>query len=409
MDVISVNKKFAKACRRLEGDVESIFLSHSGEQRGECITVERKAKNGSYHTDLSDYHLNVAAWRHYGKSFKASNKIKELWLKFVDMEVSLEAARCFEAFLKEMKENISVETFHLGMNISPEISLLDLRYFLRNNNALTEVCLSQDSERPVSPRESANISAALRDVSLEKLRIYLLDYTNNGAFEQILMACRKMKGLHFLWLTENYQFTALAELIRDPTGSLEVLEIKMDRDRSPNLDLERAEREIFSSLTQNTQLKKLHSIGFLDDEEATECFETLLCNKANIESICQSNHTLQEIDLFHLHDGYLPVNFQQPGEQYLKLNKNPNKKKVMQAKIIQFYFSGDFDVSSIGNMPLGLLAEILGIGVQKKQSAVYNILKSVPELCGVSSRDGVHLDWSSNNNGGYNKRQRVGS
>ena len=55
---------------------------------------------------------------------------------------------------------------------------------------------------------------------------------------------------------------------------------------------------------------------------------------------------------------------------------------------MQFYFSGHFDMSSITNMSLSVVAHIMGIDVEDKQSAIFNILKSIPELCSASSSDG---------------------
>lgn len=144
-----------------------------------------------------------------------------------------------------------------------------------------------------------------------------------------------------------------------------------------DLDMEWAESEILKSLTQNTKLRDLRATSLFQGDGARESFKILLCNIASIQSVRQSNHTLQKIMI-----DYKDVTCQ----QYVELNKNPNKKKVIQEKMMQFYFAGDFDASAIADTPLAILAHILGLDVQKKQSAVYNILKSVPELCNVLNR-----------------------
>ena len=77
---------------------------------------------------------------------------------------------------------------------------------------------------------------------------------------------------------------------------------------------------------------------------------------------------------------------------------------------MQFYFSGHFDMSSITNMSLSVVAHIMGIDVEDKQSAIFNILKSIPELlCSASSRDGVQSQISLADGSvvGYNKRQKT--
>ena len=77
---------------------------------------------------------------------------------------------------------------------------------------------------------------------------------------------------------------------------------------------------------------------------------------------------------------------------------------------MQFYFSGDFDTSSITNMPLSVVAHIMGIDVEDKQSAIFNILKSIPELCSASSSDGRGSQSQislADGSVGCNKRQKT--
>ena len=220
---MSANEQFVRASNRLEC-VESILVHSRAGEGGECILARSSEEvYGSYHTDISDSDLNVVGWRQYGKAIKTNKNIKQLSLGSVDDSevVSPEVARCLEAFFNEMKENTSIDIFDLHFCMSTAVSALDLRYFLQNNHALTEVRLLRNDIGSVFPEESAHISTALRDVSLETLSIDCRDFINNGAFEQILLACRKVKELRLVELYVNNQVTALAELLRDPTGSLE--------------------------------------------------------------------------------------------------------------------------------------------------------------------------------------------
>ena len=287
------------------------------------------------------------------------------------------------------------------------VSALDLRYFLENNKNLKEIDLR--SGDIVSPAQSAHISTAFRDVSLKKLCIGWDGFdgpdifTNNGAFEQIILACQKVKKIHIHRLKENYQCTSVAALLQDPVGSLEelTLELPYNDDDDSEFDLERAKNELLAGLSRNNKLKIL-DVGrdLFHDDEYKSRFKNLLCNITSIDSICQSNHTLQWM--------WINAKIQEHCDAFLELNRNPNKNKVIQAKIMQFYFSGDFDASSIANMPLALLAEILGIDVEKKQSAVFNILKSIPELCDAGSRDLVQtVECSKVSSRETNKRKRV--
>ena len=91
-------------------------------------------------------------------------------------------------------------------------------------------------------------------------------------------------------------------------------------------------------------------MGLCQTGELNERIRQLLCNTASIETIIQSNHSLQILMINGEKDQY---------QQYLEINKNPNKKKVVQTKIMQFHFSGNFEKSSIANMPLSVLTYIM--------------------------------------------------
>ena len=65
-------------------------------------------------------------------------------------------------------------------------------------------------------------------------------------------------------------------------------------------------------------------------------------------------------------------------------------------------------IRPIINMPFGLLTEILGIEVSDKQSAVFNILRCIPELCDVSSRNMIQsMEDRDAEFGSDKKRQNV--
>jgi hypothetical protein len=98
----------------------------------------------------------------------------------------------------------------------------------------------------------------------------------------------------------------------------------------------------------------------------------------------------------------------------LLLNKIENKKKVIQNKIIQFYFVGDFDLAPFASLPLSVLARVMSLGervefdlvscanmsrafldkyqrihlegIPNKQTAIFELLRGIPELCNVSAR-----------------------
>ena len=83
---------------------------------------------------------------------------------------------------------------------------------------------------------------------------------------------------------------------------------------------------------------------------------------------------------------------------------------MIQRKLMKYYFTLRVDLSSPvqSTNTLGIWTEILGIDVPEKQSALFNILKCIPELCDVSSRSLVQSVGSYGEDGGSDKkRQKV--
>ena len=70
--------------------------------------------------------------------------------------------------------------------------------------------------------------------------------------------------------------------------------------------------------------------------------------------------------------------------------ENANKDKVIREKIAWYYFSGDFDISPLANMTIKLqprvLAMIEGDSINR-QSPIFRMLTSIPELLNISSRE----------------------
>jgi hypothetical protein len=143
-----------------------------------------------------------------------------------------------------------------------------------------------------------------------------------------------------------------------------------------HLDSEQAWRDILASLVGNSHLQEL----CLDNFEVSENrFDKLLCDISSIESIANSNHTLEKIMQF---GG--PSRF---ARQCLGLNKNTNKAEVIRNKIFGFYFVEDFDVSPFLSMAVSVLPEVLSqIKRTNKLPAIYKLLRCLPELSNVSDR-----------------------
>jgi hypothetical protein len=105
-----------------------------------------------------------------------------------------------------------------------------------------------------------------------------------------------------------------------------------------------------------------------------------------LEEINVSGHTLSKL-----------------ANKCLELNKNENKTQVVRHKILQFYFVGKYDVYPFISMPLSVLPEVISQirgKKKKKMSAIYRLIKCIPELCNISARESTHQSG--------NKRPKIG-
>jgi hypothetical protein len=199
-----------------------------------------------------------------------------------------------------------------------------------------------------------------------------------GVFERIVSTCFGVEKLQVLCSTINI-YTALAALLRDPRTVMQCLNIWNYDIHIHHIDIRLALRKIAASLVGNTKLMELGLLQFFTQEVYDE-FDTILCNASSLESICKSNHTLAKIFLMH---GDLSA----CTEECLDLNKDENKNRVIRNKILQYYFIGGFSLAPFSVMPASVLAEVLSLGAKSnKQTAIFELLRGIPDLCNVSSR-----------------------
>jgi len=77
-----------------------------------------------------------------------------------------------------------------------------------------------------------------------------------------------------------------------------------------------------------------------------------------------------------------------------KLNIIENKEKVIREKIARYYFVGDFDVSPLARLPVSAVPSVLVMikgNKPARQSAIFRLLKSIPDLCNVGSRVNINV------------------
>jgi hypothetical protein len=95
----------------------------------------------------------------------------------------------------------------------------------------------------------------------------------------------------------------------------------------------------------------------------------------------------------------------------VKLNRNPDKEAVIRQKIARYYFVGSYDVSPFVNMPISLLPKVIGLIKGEnhvRQSAIFRMLRSIPDLCNLSGRcSGQIADEEDSAGSSTCKRQKV--
>ena len=167
----------------------------------------------------------------------------------------------------------------------------------------------------------------------------------------------------------------------------------------------------------NTCLETLYIFCCKGDTFFTSA-QTLLCDTTSIESICLSNHTLIELQPFLESEVRFDVFSEQEVKfgiivDSLRLNRNSNKNRVIREKISRYYFVGNFDVSPFVKLPVSVVPSVLGMIKGKKldrQSAIFRLLKSIPDLCNVVSRVNINVgnddDIDVVNDASFDSRKR---
>ena len=167
----------------------------------------------------------------------------------------------------------------------------------------------------------------------------------------------------------------------------------------------------------NTCLETLYIYCCKGDTFFTSA-QTLLCDTTSIESICLSNHTLIELQPFLESEVRFDVFSEQEVKfgiivDSLRLNRNSNKNRVIREKISRYYFVGNFDVSPFVKLPVSVVPSVLGMIKGKKldrQSAIFRLLKSIPDLCNVVSRVNINVgnddDIDVVNDASFDSRKR---
>eukprot|EP00956_Cyclotella_meneghiniana_P019381 scaffold33190_cov37-Cyclotella_meneghiniana.AAC.4 len=343
------------------------------------------------------------SWERLGKRIGRKEPVRALELSgdLVDANgiIGSEKYECIEALYRGMESNPSlVEELQISMNLYPDNHSLPTLNLLSEHLKENLKHLKLTGDDPMTNNQSIMISSVLENTSLKKIDMWgsagqvLFGPSNEEAFRRIVTACYTADSV---WVNcqSSSQYFAIADLIRNPRSISHTLKI------SGSIE-EEGYYIIADGLAGNTRLKKLSIPGYESDAYA---IAAALCNPTSIENICNSNHTLEEIEF-----RYGDINCFL--RDCLELNKNANKETVIQRKIFQFYFIGNFDTAPFSSMPVSVLPKVLSMIKGRKegrqQSAIFRMLTSIPELCNVSSRKIIkHEKFVSNDVG--SKRQKT--
>lgn len=155
-------------------------------------------------------------------------------------------------------------------------------------------------------------------------------------------------------------------------------------------------------MARNNSLKRLtlsRNQGL--SSEGLDSFFHTFCDTTSIESIRQSNHTLQTI--------YMLLNLGMPGHQggtgtkacdavtlWLRGNKSNDKEYAIRQKIINFYFKNesggprDFDVSPLANLSVSVLPEVINLvegNKLEKTNAIFRFVQRNSAMCSFKSAE----------------------
>ena len=334
-----------------------------------------------------------------------------------------------QSIYRGIESNTSIKTLTLdlesiGIPRNESFSLLNFQnaQFISNLNDfrilnINSVTLNDD--------DSTVIAQALAGMlSLVSLNIRYLA-TRASAFRTIISACPSSVEWLYISCDTAEHCSILASFLQSNhlmVSHLNVTKkdsIVVEEDSLDSFQLSEQEASmIIDGLKNgNTCLETLYIFCCKGDTFFTSA-QTLLCDTTSIESICLSNHTLIELQPFPESEVRFDVFSEQEVKfgiivDSLRLNRNSNKNRVIREKISRYYFVGNFDVSPFVKLPVSVVPSVLGMIKGKKldrQSAIFRLLKSIPDLCNVVSRVNINVgnddDIDVVNDASFDSRKR---
>jgi hypothetical protein len=342
-----------------------------------------------------DWHvlLSKIAWSQAGGAIGSSSTLDKIHLKMFDTGLlpnsALAAAKRVNAFMEEAKQNKSV--VHLQVdNLNLQMTNA-LSQFIENVHSL-QTLLLHSCER-VTCLHSYTLSRAISRAHLKEIDISSCKFDYGYSFDIVLRGCATAYCLR-VNCERNDQWTSVVSLLGNPASVINKIHCTLDTSISPitgqlssSVNVEQVAIDLSTCLSENKHLKKLYICSY---DRIPLFEEKLLCDVSSLDSIRNnSNHIIQSINVVCNSDNPTanpPMSAML--KHCLKLNMCPDKGYVIRRKIFCYYFVGEFDVSAFIEMPLSVLSEIMcKIQGDDRQSAIYRLLRLIPELGNVSERN----------------------
>ena len=338
-------------------------------------------------------HSNVVVWRILGQAVGGSHALEELEIQNLSLLSYIDPliAESLGAFYEGAAGNASIRRLRLGLLSSSQVPMFDLNHLVQNNTSLEHVffCTEPAQQYLLHTDQSLAILEAVRNTgALESLEIGHFNlHDDRHILRDIISACLRVKDLTLNVVGMDLPYEAIASLLQNNQAVLTTFHCAVtginqlpNIDQLPDIVVNSKISNIATSLRTNDKLEALHIDTFKRGDLDFTPFEHILCDPTSIESIHNSNHTLQT---------FTGSDCSELIQVCLTLNSNTNKQKVIHQKIARFYFKENFDVSPFLSMPTSLLPDIIGMiqGDEKtKCYAIFRLLRRIPDLSKVSDR-----------------------
>ena len=348
-----------------------------------------------------------------------------------EREISIDSLRCLKGLYRGISSSSSINMIHMqnpmrflsGDHSLPMLELsgddvfsslqrlkfVDLRRYYRLgwNTSLRGSNLNRECGYLMSSVDSEWVAYHLKKASLNSFSIgaemFKLAFTKHATrndvrvsnndiirihgerhvlhvnqFQKVLFACSNVKELDLCCDFGPKPYYVLAHFLRHPAIRVESLNLFSANFRVRSSC--RIDPNYCAIIAEALKYNK--SVRFLMMLESDPRFIVkVLCYTSSVDSIINSNHTLEHVDFDQDRDWKwrAPRDLRKLLTDLLTVNLNQDKNAVIRTKISRFYFHGDFDISCFRGMQPSVIPRLLALIAKENQfNAIYNLLRNSP-------------------------------